>query len=483
MVEPLPAFLEDIKNPETIHTDLIVIGGGPGGYTAAFRAADLGKSVVIVDKRARLGGVCLNVGCIPSKALLHVAETINHTAHTSDFGVSFAKPEIDLEKINAYKSGVTEQLTDGLAKLAKLRNVTVIQGGAIFSDSHSVEVATDCGMQRITFDHAIIAAGSSPVAIPSFPKDERIMDSTGALELKDIPETMLVIGGGIIGLEMATVYQALGTKVTIVELMKQIIPPADKDMIMPVQKPLKERCEAIYTETKVTAMEIVDGGVKVTLEGKKAPESLIVDKVLVSVGRKPNGGKLNAGAGNFKVDERGFIPVNENFQTDQSHIYAIGDIIGQPMLAHKAVHEGKQAAEHICGVRDNCHLGAIPSVAYTDPELAWIGLTEKEAKEQGIPVKKASIPWGACGRALATGASNGKTKLLFHAETEELVGAAIAGKNAGELISAMAVAMHTKVKVHELAEVIQAHPTLAETLGFAAEMVEGTITDLMPPKR
>ncbi len=468
----------------TIKAEVAVIGGGPGGYTAAFRAADLGKKVVIIEKGDRLGGVCLNVGCIPSKALLHVAEVINEASETDHLGVSFGKPQIDIDKIRAYKESVIEKLTGGLAGLAKQRGVEIIRGSAAFESANSLFVTTVEGGGTVEFENCIIAAGSHVAQIPGIPyDDERVWDSSDALELKEVPKRLLIIGGGIIGLEMATVYSAIGSEVTIVEFMSQIIPPADKDVVLPLQKSIKEHCKELFTKAKVTSVTAGADCLTVTMEGKKAPETAEFDAVLVAVGRRPNGLKINAAAAGVEVTEQGFISVDSKMQTNVPGIYAIGDIVGQPMLAHKAVHEGKVAAEVIFGMDVEFKPLAIPSVAYTDPEVAWVGLTEKEAKEQGIDFEKGVFPWAASGRALSMEAGNGKTKALFDKESGKLIGVSIVGKNAGELISIAAVALKAGMTAHELGSTIFPHPTLGETVGFAAEMAEGTITDLMPPRR
>lgn len=468
-----------------VHAEVVVLGSGPGGYTAAFRAADLGKKVVLIEKNPTLGGVCLNVGCIPSKALLHVAKVITEAEEMSSHGVTFAKPEIDLDELRSFKDGVVSQLTGGLDGLSKGRKVKVVRGMGTFTGPNMIEVVGDDGTTTVSFDNCIIAAGSEPVNLPFIPHDDpRVIDSTGALELKDIPGRMLVLGGGIIGLEMACVYDALGSKITIVELMDQIIPGADKDIVKPLHNRIKGRYENIFLKTKVTAMEALDEGLKVTFEDDKG-ESFTdtFDKVLVAVGRKPNGKLINAAAAGVAVDERGFIAVDNQQKTGVPHIFAIGDVVGQPMLAHKAVHEGKVAAEVSAGHKRFFDAKLIPSVAYTDPEVAWCGLTETEAKAKGIAYEKGVFPWAASGKALSNGRSEGITKLLFDPADDRIIGACIVGTNAGDLIAETALAIEMGADAVDLGHTIHAHPTLSETVNFAAEMFEGTITDLMPPKK
>lgn len=458
--------------------DVLVIGGGPGGYTAAFRAADLGKKVILVEKREKLGGVCLNVGCIPSKALLHVAEIVNSAREASSVGIEFSEPKIDIDKVRDFKNSVVDKLTCGLSCLADQRNVEVVYGSATFKSDNSVTIDD----REISFENCIIAAGSSVAQIPGIPyDDERVWSSTEALNLAEIPERLLIIGGGIIGLEMATVYSALGSEVTIVEYMPQLVPVADKDLVMVLQKRIKENCE-VFTKTKVVEVIAENDALTVKMEGKKAPESAQFDAVLVAVGRRPNGKTLGLENTSVNVDESGFINVDSQLCTNCSNIFAVGDIIGQPMLAHKAVHEGKVAAEVICGHDVAFNPSAIPSVAYTEPELAWVGLTEKEAKEQGIDFEKANFPWAASGRALASETSNGKTKTLFDKSTGKLIGVGIVGKNAGELISIASVAISAGMTGEEIAKTIFPHPTLGETIGFASEIFDGSITDIMNPK-
>jgi len=467
-----------------IHTQVVVLGAGPGGYSAAFRAADLGKDVVLIERYPTLGGVCLNVGCIPSKALLHTAEVINEVAELEVMGVRYTKPKIDLDKMRAGKEKVVGKLTGGLAALAKQRKVTVVQGTAQFDSPRQVSVQTDDGIKRIEFENCIIAAGSRPVQIPGFPNDdERLMDSTGALALADVPKKMLIIGGGIIGLEMATVYATLGSKVDIVELQPGLIPGCDRDLVKPLQKRLEKQVENIWLNTKVADIQALKAGLKVSFEGDKAPEPQTYDRVLVSVGRVPNGKLINAEAAGIEVDERGFIPVDAHMQTNVPHIYAIGDIVGNPMLAHKAVHEGHVAAEVIAGLPALFDPMTIPSVAYTDPEVAWMGLTETEAKEKGVEIEKGVFPWAASGRALGIHREEGMTKLIFDAKTKRLLGAGIVGRNAGELIGETVLGLEMGADAEDIGLTIHPHPTLNESIGMAAEMAEGTITDLMPPRK
>lgn len=468
-----------------IHAEVVVLGSGPGGYTAAFRAADLGKSVVLIEKDSTLGGVCLNVGCIPSKALLHAAKVITEAEEMGAHGVSFAKPKVDLDTLRGWKSSVVTKLTGGLSGLAKARKVTVVTGYGTFTGPKMIEVQGADGSKTVSFDNCIIAAGSEPVALPFIPNDDpRVIDSTGALELADIPKRLLVLGGGIIGLEMACVYDALGSKVTIVELMDQIIPGADKDIVKPLHTRIAGRYEKILLKTKVTAVEAQKSGLKVTFEDDKgATTTDTFDKVLVAVGRRPNGKRINAEAAGVAVDERGFIAVDKQQRTGQPHIFAIGDVVGQPMLAHKAVHEGKVAAEVCAGLPRYFDAKIIPSVAYTDPEVAWVGVTETEAKAKGMKIGKGVFPWAASGRALSIGRSEGITKLIFDPVDDRLIGAGIVGPNAGELLSEVVVAIEMGADAVDLGHSIHAHPTLSETINFAAEMFEGTITDLIPPKK
>jgi dihydrolipoamide dehydrogenase len=468
-----------------IHAEVAVLGAGPGGYTAAFRAADLGKQVVLIEKHASLGGVCLNVGCIPSKALLHVAKIITEVEEVSQHGVSFGKPTIDIDKIRAWKESVIKKSTGGLSQLAKQRKVQVVQGIAKFTSPNSLTVQTPGGEKIVTFDNAIIAAGSSVTRIPGFPYDDpRIIDSTGALSLADVPKRMLVIGGGIIGLEMATVYDALGSKVSVVELMDQLMPGADKDMVKPLHTRIAKRYEAIHLKTKVTKIEAKKNGLQVSFEGDQAPDGpQVYDRVLMAVGRRPNGREIAAETAGLIVNERGFIPVNKQQRTNVPHIYAIGDVVGDPMLAHKAVHEAKVAAENIAGHKASFEPLTIPSVAYTDPEVAWMGLTETQAKADGVKYEKASFPWIASGRAGSVGRSEGATKILLDPESRRILGTGIVGVNAGELIAEAVLALEMGSDMEDIGLTIHPHPTLSETLCFAAEMAEGTITDLMPPRK
>ncbi|MGD9708893.1 MAG: dihydrolipoyl dehydrogenase [Halothiobacillaceae bacterium] len=479
-----PAATPSELPPADISCDVLVLGAGPGGYTAAFRAADLGKSVVLVEKEPVLGGVCLNVGCIPSKALLHVAQVMNETREMADHGVTFAEPTVDLTKLRGFKDSVIKKLTTGLAGLARQRKVQVVNGVGRFTSPHTVAVDTADGVKTVAFQHAIIAVGSRPVQLPFIPHDDpRVMDSTGALALPEVPKRLLVIGGGIIGLEMAQVYDALGAKITVVELSDTIIPGADKDITLPLLKRIKKRYEAIYLGAKVTAVRAAPEGLVVSFEGKGVPEQDTFDRILVAVGRVPNGKLIDAEKAGVQVDERGFIAADARLRTNVPHIHAIGDVIGQPMLAHKAVHEGKVAAEVICGLPSAFTPMGIPGVAYTDPEVAWVGKTEDELKREGIAYEKGAFPWAASGRSLSLGRDEGLTKALFCAETHRLLGAGIVGPNAGELIAEAALALEMGADMADIGLTIHPHPTLSETLGFAAEMAEGTITDLLPPKK
>lgn len=467
-----------------LHAEVLVLGSGPGGYTAAFRAADLGRQVVMIERHAKIGGVCLNVGCIPSKALLHTAQVINEAASMEDHGVTFAKPEVDIRKIENWKNSIVDKLTGGLKALAKQRKVTIVQGEACFAGTNTMTVETAEGTQTISFDKCIIAAGSRVSKVPVFPNDDpRMMDSTDALDLADVPENLLVIGGGIIGLEMATVYHALGSKITVVEMQDSLIPGADKDIVKPLLKKVQGEYEAIYLNTRVAKIEALKKGLKVSLEGTDAPETVTYDKILVAVGRTPNGKLINAESAGVAVDDYGFINVDAQMITNVPHIYAIGDIVGQPMLAHKAVHEAKVAAEVISGMKSAFDPMTIPSVAYTDPEVAWMGVTEIEAKAQKINYVKGAFPWAASGRSLSIGRDEGLTKALFDKETGRIIGAGIVGTNAGELIAEAVLALEMGADAEDIGLTIHPHPTLSETLGFAAEMAEGSITDLMPPRK
>jgi dihydrolipoamide dehydrogenase len=462
-----------------IKTQVVVLGAGPGGYSAAFRAADLGLDVVIVENRETLGGVCLNVGCIPSKALLHVAKVIDDAAAIASHGVTFGAPKIDLDKIRGWKESVVGQLTGGLSGMAKARKVKTVFGYGKFISDKTVEVEGADGKTTITFDNAIIAAGSSVVKLPFVPtEDPRVVDSTGALELKEIPDKMLVLGGGIIGLEMGTVYRALGSKVSVVEFADQLVPAADKDIVQAYTKFNSEKFN-IMLSTKVVAVDAKDDGLYVTFEGKNAPkEQVRYDKILMSVGRKPNGHLVAADKAGVNVDERGFINVTNELRTNVAHIFAIGDVIGQPMLAHKAVHEGHCAAEVISGKKHTFEPRCIPSVAYTDPEIAWAGVTEREAKEQGLNVEVSNFPWAASGRAIASARTEGKTKMIFDKETGRVLGGAIVGINAGEMLGEICLAIEMGADAEDVGLTIHAHPTLNESIGLAAEIFEGSITDL-----
>ncbi len=462
--------------PAALDVDVAVLGAGPGGYTAAFRSADLGKRVALIERESALGGVCLNVGCIPSKALLHTAKVICEASELA--GVRFGKPQIDLKELREWKNGVVRKLTGGLTTLAKRRNINVVQGEAHFVSGHELAVQAAGGTRSIRFEHAIIAAGSSPTRIPGFPDDPRIIDSTGALEILDVPARLLVIGGGVIGLEMATVYQALGARVTIVEMMGQLIPGADSDLVAPLAERLAKRCEAILLNTKVSALEVLTDGLRATFQGPGAPPAQVYDRVLVAVGRRPNGTRIGAHAAGVQVDERGFVVVDAQRRTSVPHIFAIGDIVGEPMLAHKASCEGKVAAEVIAGHDAYFEPGAIPSVAYTDPELAWMGLTELEATSKGVAYEKAVFPWSASGRALSMGRADGLTKLLLEKGSRRVIGAGIVGPGAGELIAETVLALELDAQAADLCAAVHPHPTLSETIALAAEIAEGTITDL-----
>ncbi len=480
--QPVAKKLDAISTHET---QVVVLGSGPGGYTAAFRAADLGMKVMLIERYDTLGGVCLNVGCIPSKALLHTAKVITEAEETAAHGVSFGKPNIDLEKIRHWKANdVVGKLTQGLSAMAKQRQVTVIQGVGEFTSPHQIKVTkVDGQTETIGFEYCIIAAGSQATKFPGVKDDPRIMDSTGALELKDIPKRFLIVGGGIIGLEMGTVYDALGSKVSVVELSDGLIQGCDRDLVRPLQKRMEQRFEKIMLNTKVTSIEPKADGIHVGFETEGKSESDIYDRVLIAIGRRPNGKAIKAELAGVTVTDQGFIPVNKQMRTNVSHIFAIGDIVGQPMLAHKATHEGKVAAEVIAGHKVEFQALTIPSVAYTDPEVAWAGITELEAKQKNIEIEKASFPWAASGRALANNRSEGTTKLIFDKETHRLIGAGITGVNAGELISETVLAIEMGADAHDLGLTIHPHPTLSETVCFAAEVKEGTITDLYIKKR
>jgi dihydrolipoyl dehydrogenase len=467
-----------------ISTEVVVIGSGPGGYSAAFRAADLGKKVTLIERYETLGGVCLNVGCIPSKTLLHAAKVIDDAHDMEEFGLAFAKPAINLEKLRTWKDKVVGRLTGGLKMLAKQRQVTVVTGLAEFTSPTQLKVTTQEGDSFINFEQAIIAAGSRPVKLPFIPEDPRIFDSTGALELAETDARLLVIGGGIIGLEMATVYHALGSKINVVEFMDQLIPGADKDVVAPLHKRIQKRYENIWLKTKVTKVEAKKDGLYVTFEGENAPKQPEkFDRILVAVGRRPNGDLLTLEKAGLTVDERGLIPVDKQMRTKVSTIYAIGDIIPGLMLAHKASAQGRLAAEVISGLKHYFEPKAIPSVAYTDPEIAWVGVTEKEAKEQNLSYGKSVFPWMANGRSLSMGRDEGLTQLLFDEKTHRIIGAGIVGPNAGELIAELTLAIEMGCDVEDIALTIHPHPTLSESIMMAAEIFEGTITDLYIPRK
>ena len=464
--------------------DVVVVGSGPGGYSAAFRAADLGQQVALVERDANLGGVCLNVGCIPSKALLHAAKVISDTREMAAHGITFGAPQIDLDGLRGWKEKVVGQLTKGLVGLAGQRKVEVVHGVAAFTGANTLEVSGADGKTVIEFTNAIIAAGSEPVRLPGLPYDDpRVIDSTGALALTDIPQRMLVVGGGIIGLEMATVYMELGTRVSVVELTPDLMLGADRDIVKPLEKRLKKGLEAIYTKTKLTQVEVTEDALIAHFEGGKAPATAAYDRVLVAVGRTPNGKQGAAEKAGVAVDERGFIQVDTQMRSNVPHIFAIGDIVGQPMLAHKAVHEGKVAAEVIAGHKVAFDARVIPSVAYTDPEVAWVGLTETQAQPDGTPYGKGAFPWAASGRSLSLGRNEGITKLLFNEDDGRIIGAGIVGPNAGDLIAEVALAIEMGCDAEDIALTIHPHPTLSETVAMGAEVFSGTITDLYMPKR
>ena len=467
-----------------IQTEVVVLGSGPGGYTAAFRAADLGKKVVLIERYENIGGVCLNVGCIPSKALLHAAKVLDEAHELSACGIDFGKPKIDTKKLCDWKNKVVSRLTGGLKTLAKQRKVEIVQGVGKFISENQIEVEGAAGKQIIQFENAIIAVGSRPVKLPFLPDDPRIIDSTGALELENTQGSMLVIGGGIIGLEMATVYHSLGSEVTIVELMDQIIPGCDKDVVTPLYKRIQKRYKNILLKTKVTKVEAKKDGLWVTFEGDNAPaKAERFDRILCAVGRRPNGDQIAAEKAGVKVDERGFISVDKQLRTNVPNIYAIGDISGNPMLAHKAIPEGRVAAEVISGLKRYFDPQCIPSVAYTDPEVAWVGITENEAKAKGIAYGKGTFPWAASGRALCIGRDEGITKLIIDEKTHRVIGGAAVGPNAGEMMGEIALAIEMGCDVEDISLTIHPHPTLSETVAMAAEVFEGTITDLYLPKK
>ena len=481
---PAPQAAGATGRAADIECKLVVLGSGPGGYTAAFRAADLGVDTVLVERYATLGGVCLNVGCIPSKALLHAAAVIDEAEAMAAHGVSFGKPKLDLDKLRSFKNKVVGQLTGGLAGMAKQRKVRTVQGVGTFVSPNEMEVETAEGKKLVRFEYAIIAAGSQSVKLPAFPwDDDRIVDSTGALELKDVPGKLLVVGGGIIGLEMATVYSALGSEVTVVEFMDQIIPGADADLIKPLAKRLGGKLKGVHLKTKVVEAKATKKGIEVSYEGESIPETKLFDRVLVSVGRSPNGGKIGADKAGVAVTDRGFINVDTQMRTNVPHIFAIGDLVGQPMLAHKATHEARVAAEVVAGMKSYFDARVIPSVAYTDPEIAWVGVTEREAKEKGLKIGVGKFPWIASGRAIGIDRTEGFTKLLFDEETHRIVGGAIVGPHAGDLIAEITHAIEMGSEAADIGLTIHPHPTLSESVGMAAEVYEGTITDLYIPKR
>lgn len=490
---PTPTPTEEAPAPAAISfsgdvdesAEVVVLGSGPGGYTAAFRAADLGKKVILIEKEDVLGGVCLNVGCIPSKALLHIAEVVSEAPELEEAGVKFNKPKIDTDKLRAHKDGVISKLTGGLKAMAKQRKVKTVNGYGKFTSANTIEVEASDGSKTIVgFENCIIAAGSSVTKLPFIPwEDERVWDSTDALELHNIPKRLLVVGGGIIGLEMATVYSALGANVTVVELGPGLIPGVDRDLIRPFERLLKSRYENIFTDTKVTELTPSKKGIVCKFEGKKAPEEDTFDNVLVAIGRSPNGKLIDADKAGVVVNDHGFIPVDTQMRTNVNNIFAIGDVVGQPMLAHKATHEAKVAAEVIDGQKRFFDARVIPSVCYTDPEVAWVGQTEEQLKADGVEYVKGAFPWAASGRALSVGATTGMTKMLYDAETHRLIGAGILGKNAGELIAEAALAIEMGAEMDDIAMTIHPHPTLSETLNFATEVAEGTCTDIYMPKK
>ena len=467
-----------------IRAEVVVLGSGPGGYTSAFRAADLGKQVVLIERYESIGGVCLNVGCIPSKALLHTAQVINEAAEFHQIGVSFNKPKIDLEQLRGHKNSVVGTLTGGLKQLAKQRKVQIVQGYGRFTSANTIEVEAGDGSKTVVgFEHCIIAAGSRVSKLPFIPWDDpRVMDSTDALEIDEVPKRLLIVGGGIIGLEMATVYDALGAKVTVVELSSGLIPGVDRDMVRPLEMRVKKRYENIYLDTKVTAIKPTKKGLLCSFEGKKAPDSDTFDSVLVAIGRSPNGLLIDADKAGVNVDERGFIGVDKQMRTNVEYIFAIGDVVGQPMLAHKATHEGKVAAEVIAGHKSYFDARAIPAVAYTDPEVAWMGKTEDECKAEKIDYRKGVFPWAASGRSLSLGRNEGKTKVLFDMQNR-IIGAAMTGPNAGELIAEAVLALELGADIEDIALTIHPHPTLSETFNFAAEVAEGSCTDIYVPRK
>ncbi|RMH15837.1 MAG: dihydrolipoyl dehydrogenase [Acidobacteria bacterium] len=466
-----------------LETEVVVLGSGPGGYAAAFRAADLGKKVVLVERYATLGGVCLNVGCIPSKALLHAAELIDEAAAFADHGIVFGPPRIDRAQLRRWKDGVVGRLTKGLATMARQRGVTVVEGRGRFAGPHALAVETAGGERTVAFEHAVVAVGSRAARLPGLPYDDpRVLDSTRALELPEASR-LLVVGGGIIGLEMATVYHALGARITVVELLDDLLPGVDRDLVRPLERRLAKRYDKILLGTRVSAVEARADGLHVTFDGPQAPAAEVFDAVLVAVGRRPNGGTIEAEKAGVRVDERGFIPADEQQRTNVPHVFAIGDVAGEPMLAHKATHQGKVAAEVIAGHKAAFDARVVPSVAYTDPEVAWCGVSEREAEARGIACEAGTFPWSASGRALALGRSEGKTKLLFEAGSKRLIGAGIVGPRAGDLIAEVALAIEMGADAEDVGLTVHPHPTLSETVAFAAEAVAGTLTDLYLPRK
>ena len=482
---PAPKAAAGSGRAADIECGMVVIGAGPGGYTAAFRSADLGLDTVLVERYASLGGVCLNVGCIPSKALLHAADVIEQAAHADAYGVDFGKPKINIDKLRGYKDNVVGQLTKGLAGMAKQRKVRTVQGVAKFVSPNELEITgSDGKTQLLRFAQCIIAAGSQPVKLPAFPWDDaRIMDSTDALALAEVPKKLLVVGGGIIGLEMATVYRALGAEVTVVEFMPQLIPGADADLVKPLADRLKKQGVAIHLKTKVVEAKAQKNGIACSFEGESIPEGKLYDRVLVAVGRSANGGKLDADKAGVTVGERGLIPVDAQMRTNVPHIFAIGDLVGQPMLAHKATHEAKLAAEVAAGHKKEWVARVIPSVAYTDPEIAWVGVSETEAKAKGLKVGVGKFPWAASGRAIGLARTEGFTKLIFDEDSHRVIGGGIVGVHAGELISEVALAIEMGCEVHDIGSTIHPHPTLGESVAMAAEVFDGSITDLYIPRK
>lgn len=478
-----PATIRKIVGQADSQAELVVLGAGPGGYTAAFRAADLGKKVVLIERYPALGGVCLNVGCIPSKALLHAAKVISETKEMREFGIDFGTPEIDRSKLRDWKQSVLEQLTNGLKGLARQRKVEVVQGSAQFASANQLTLETDSGTKSIAFEQAIIAAGSQATRLPDVADDPRIMDSTAALELDEIPARLLVIGGGIIGLEMATIYAELGSRITVVEMLDQLITGADADLVKPLQRRIQKQYENIFLATRVNSITASKQGLDVTFDGPEAPEKDRFDRVLVAVGRRPNGHNIGAEHAGLVVTEQGFITVDQQQRTNIPHIFAIGDIVGEPMLAHKAAHEGKVAAEVAAGLKSHFNAKVIPSVAYTDPEIAWVGVTETLARASDLDYGKGVFPWAASGRSLSLGRNEGMTKLLFDKQTKQIIGAGIVGPNAGDLIAEAALAIEMGCDAEDIGLTIHPHPTLSETLAFSAEVFAGTITDLYIPKK